>query len=87
MGNPDEPVRAARDGVHPAVEVADVDADVAEGISEFLGGAPGEGGNEDTLLPLDALPGFFDEVDGWAGETESEEKFRLAPQTASSLRL
>ncbi len=37
-------VRAALDGVNLAVEAADVDADVAEVIGEFLGGALGEGG-------------------------------------------
>ena len=37
-------VRAALDGVNLVVEVVDVDAEVVEVISEFLGGALGEGG-------------------------------------------
>jgi len=49
-------------GVNLAVEVADVDADVAEVIGEFLSGALGQRGDEDALFPLDALAGFFDEV-------------------------
>ena len=43
----------ALDGVNLSVEVADVDPEVAQVIGELLGGAPGEGGDEDALLASD----------------------------------
>ena len=50
----------ALDGVDVAVEVADFEADVAEVVGEVLGGAFGEGGDEDALAALDALAAEFD---------------------------
>jgi hypothetical protein len=50
------------DGVDFAVEVANVDADIAEVIGEFLGGAFGEGGDEDAFVLFDAFAGLLDEV-------------------------
>jgi len=52
----------AFDGVDVAVEVADVDADVAEVIGEFLGGALGKGGDKDAFLKGDALTHLLHEV-------------------------
>src|SRR5439155_22176479 len=49
-------------GVDLAVEVTDVDADVAQVIGQFLGGAFGQGGHQHALLFLHALPGFFNEI-------------------------
>jgi hypothetical protein len=72
------------DGVNLAVEVADVDADVAEVIGELLGGALGQRGDEDAFLPLDALAGFFDEVVNLASanlpaEPQGGRKMELKP--------
>ncbi|MFM1943705.1 MAG: hypothetical protein RI897_2687 [Verrucomicrobiota bacterium] len=50
------------DGVDFAMQVADVDAEVAEVVGEFFGGAFGEGGDEDSFVFIDVLADGLDEV-------------------------
>jgi hypothetical protein len=52
----------ALDGVDLAVEITNIDADIAEVISEFLGGSLGERRDEDALLPFDTGAGLVDEI-------------------------
>ena len=52
----------ALDGVNLAVQVAHVDADVAQVIGQFLGGALGERGDQHALLGVGALAAFVDEI-------------------------
>ena len=52
----------ALDGVNLAVEILNVDADVAQVIGQFLGGAFGERGDQHALLRVGALAAFVDEI-------------------------
>ena len=48
--------------VNLAVQVAHVDADVAQVIGQFLGGALGERGDEHAFLHVGALAAFLDQI-------------------------
>ena len=50
------------DGVNFAVEILDVDADLAQVIGEFLRGALGQRGHQHALLGIGALAAFVDEI-------------------------
>ena len=52
----------ALDGVNLAVQVLDVDADLAQVIGQFLGGALGQGGHQHALLGVGPLAAFVDQV-------------------------
>ena len=52
----------ALDGVNLAVQVLHADADLAQVIGQFLGGALGERGDQHALLGVGALAAFVDQV-------------------------
>ena len=56
------------DGVDFAVEIADVNADIAQVIGEFLGSALGEGGDQDAFVLFDAFARLFDQIIDLAAE-------------------
>ena len=66
----------ALNGVNFAVEILDVDADAAQVIGQFLGGALGERRHEYALLRVGAFAAFLDEIVNLALE-RLERDFRV----------
>ena len=66
----------ALDGVNLAVQILDVDADVAQVIGQFLGGAFGERGDQHAFLCVGALAAFLDQIVNLALE-RLERDFRI----------